>query len=48
MDDRALGRTGISVSQLCLGAMMYDAAGNPFATCVDPYHRPRPDGTKGG
>jgi len=29
MDDRPLGRTGVSVSQLCLGAMMFGAFGNP-------------------
>jgi aryl-alcohol dehydrogenase-like predicted oxidoreductase len=29
MEYRLLGRTGISVSQLCLGAMMFGGAGNP-------------------
>jgi len=29
MDYRPLGRTGVSVSPLCLGAMMFGAAGNP-------------------
>jgi aryl-alcohol dehydrogenase-like predicted oxidoreductase len=29
MEYRPLGRTGISVSELCLGAMMFGAAGNP-------------------
>jgi aryl-alcohol dehydrogenase-like predicted oxidoreductase len=29
MDYRPLGRTGITVSQLCLGAMMFGSAGNP-------------------
>jgi aryl-alcohol dehydrogenase-like predicted oxidoreductase len=29
MHYRTLGRTGISVSELCLGAMMFGAAGNP-------------------
>jgi aryl-alcohol dehydrogenase-like predicted oxidoreductase len=29
MDFRPLGRTGVSVSQLCLGAMMFGAFGNP-------------------
>ena len=29
MDQRPLGRTGVSVSQLCLGAMMFGAWGNP-------------------
>src|SRR5258708_36813228 len=29
MEYRPLGRTGVSVSQLCLGAMMFGAFGNP-------------------
>ncbi|TYP86592.1 aldo/keto reductase [Blastococcus xanthinilyticus] len=29
MDYRPLGRSGVSVSQLCLGAMMFGALGNP-------------------
>ena len=29
MDYRLLGRTGVSVSQMCLGAMMFGAFGNP-------------------
>ena len=29
MDYRPLGRTGVSVSQLCLGTMMFGAFGNP-------------------
>jgi aryl-alcohol dehydrogenase-like predicted oxidoreductase len=29
MDQRPLGRTGVSVSRLCLGAMMFGAFGNP-------------------
>jgi aryl-alcohol dehydrogenase-like predicted oxidoreductase len=29
MEYRPLGRTGVSVSQLCLGAMMFGSAGNP-------------------
>src|ERR1700719_4945478 len=29
MEYRPLGRTGVSVSQLCLGAMMLGAFGNP-------------------
>ena len=29
MEYRPLGGTGVTVSQLCLGAMMFDAAGNP-------------------
>src|SRR4249919_2150421 len=29
MEQRELGRTGVSVSPLCLGAMMFGAWGNP-------------------
>ena len=29
MHYRPLGRTGVSVSQMCLGAMMFGAFGNP-------------------
>ena len=29
MEHRPLGRTGVSVSKLCLGAMMFGAWGNP-------------------
>jgi len=29
MDNRTLGRTGVRVSPLCLGAMMFGAWGNP-------------------
>ena len=29
MDYRPSGRTGVSVSQMCLGAMMFGAFGNP-------------------
>src|SRR5579885_28137 len=29
MEHRQLGRTGVRVSQLCLGAMMFGAWGNP-------------------
>ena len=29
MEHRELGRTGVSVSPLCLGAMMFGAWGNP-------------------
>nr|WP_167458951.1 MULTISPECIES: hypothetical protein [Streptomyces] len=29
MDYRPLGRTDVSVSRLCLGAMMFGAFGNP-------------------
>ena len=32
MDYRPLGRTGVSVSQMCLGAMMFGAFGNPITT----------------
>ena len=40
MDYRPLGRTGVSVSQLCLGAMMFGPAGNPdHADAVQIIHR---------
>ena len=29
MNYRPLGRTGVSVSEMCLGAMMFGAFGNP-------------------
>jgi aryl-alcohol dehydrogenase-like predicted oxidoreductase len=29
MEYRPLGRTGVSVSQMCLGAMMFGSFGNP-------------------
>src|SRR3954463_6732674 len=29
MEHRALGRTGVSVSNMCLGAMMFGSWGNP-------------------
>ena len=29
MDPRPLGRTGVSVSQVCLGARMFGAVGTP-------------------
>ena len=29
MDYRTLGRSGLQVSRLCLGAMMFGAMGNP-------------------
>jgi aryl-alcohol dehydrogenase-like predicted oxidoreductase len=29
MEHRELGRTGVSVSKFCLGAMMFGAWGNP-------------------
>jgi len=34
MEYRSLGRTGISVSQMCLGAMMFGAFGNRDHTTV--------------
>ncbi len=30
MEYRPLGRTGVSVSQMCLGAMMFGSFGNPM------------------
>jgi len=40
MEYRALGRTGIRVSSLCLGAMMFGANGNPdHEDCVRIIHR---------
>jgi aryl-alcohol dehydrogenase-like predicted oxidoreductase len=40
MQQRFLGRTGVSVSELCLGAMMFGAAGNPdHDDCVRIVHR---------
>ncbi len=40
MEYRALGRTGITVSQLTLGAMMFGAMGNQDrADCVRIVHR---------
>ena len=41
MDYRTLGRTGMQVSPLCLGAMMFGAWGNPDHDDVDPHHPPR-------
>ena len=41
MDYRTLGRTGVKVSPLCLGAMMFGAWGNPDHDDVDPDHPPR-------
>ena len=36
---RTLGRTGITVSELCLGAMMYGAMGNPdHDDCIRQIH----------
>ena len=42
MEYRPLGRTGISVSQLCLGAMMFGAFGNPDHDDVDHDRPPCP------
>src|SRR5579884_1585634 len=40
MDYRTLGRTGVKVSPLCLGAMMFGAWGNPdHGDCVRIIHR---------
>jgi aryl-alcohol dehydrogenase-like predicted oxidoreductase len=40
MDDRPLGDTGLTVSQLCLGAMMFGAFGNgDHADCIRLVHR---------
>jgi len=40
MDLRPLGRSGIKVSPLCLGAMMFGAWGNPdHDDCVRIVHR---------
>src|SRR5258707_11509136 len=40
MDFRTLGATGIKVSPLCLGAMMFGAVGNPdHEDCVRIVHR---------
>jgi aryl-alcohol dehydrogenase-like predicted oxidoreductase len=40
MEYRPLGRTGVSVSQLCLGTMMFGAFGNPdHDDCVKIVHR---------
>ena len=41
MEHRPLGRTGVSVSKLCLGAMMFGAVGQPRPRRVDPDHPPR-------
>ena len=38
MEHRALGRTGVKVSPLCLGAMMFGAWGNTGSRRVDPDH----------
>src|SRR3954466_979748 len=39
MEHRPLGRTGVSVSKFCLGAMMFGAWGNPdHAECVRIIH----------
>jgi aryl-alcohol dehydrogenase-like predicted oxidoreductase len=40
MEHRSLGRTGVSVSKLCLGAMMFGAWGNPDRDeCIRIIHR---------
>ena len=40
MEHRPLGRTGVSVSKLCLGAMMFGAWGNPdHDECIRIIHR---------
>ena len=41
MEMRMLGRTGVKVSPLCLGAMMFGAVGQPGSRRVDPDHPPR-------
>ena len=41
MDYRPLGRTGVSVSQLCLGAMMFGAFRQPRPRRLDPDHPSR-------
>ena len=41
MQTRYLGATGVPVSKLCLGAMMFGAWGNPGPRRVDPDHPPR-------
>lgn len=40
MEYRKLGRTGVKVSPLCLGAMMFGQRGNPdHADCARIIHR---------
>ena len=46
MTHRPLGRTGVKVSPLCLGAMMFGAWGNPDHDDGDPHH-PRARSTPG-
>ena len=41
METRTLGRTGVKVSPLCLGAMMFGAWGKPDHDDCDPHHPPR-------
>ena len=41
MEHRPLGRTGVSVSKLCLGAMMFGAWGNPTTTTRSASSTPR-------
>ncbi len=45
MQYRTLGRTGITVSQMCLGAMMFGAFGNPDHD-HEYSHEGRPQGTQ--
>jgi aryl-alcohol dehydrogenase-like predicted oxidoreductase len=40
MDHRTLGRTGVSVSKLCLGAMMFGAWGNTDRATFRAQYRP--------
>lgn len=45
MDYRTLGRTGVKVSPLCLGAMMFGAWGNPdHESCIRLIHRALEEG----
>src|SRR4051812_30282729 len=49
MDYRPLGRTGVSVSPLCLGAMMLGAFGNPdHEDSIKIIHRARDAGITSG
>jgi hypothetical protein len=41
MEYRALGRTGVQVSKLCLGTMMFGALGQQRPRRLDPHQRPR-------
>jgi hypothetical protein len=42
MEYRPLKRTGIHVSRLCLGTMMFGALGQHRPRRLDPHHPPRP------